>query len=196
LASSSPRRVELLARVGLKPDAIEPADIDESELKGELPRQLAKRLAEGKATKVAATNAGAFILAADTVVAVGRRILPKTETEEEVRACLALLSGRGHDVMTGLCVIGPTGKLVSRVVECRVTFKRLSHVETEGYVASGEWKGKAGGYGIQGQAGSFATDFSGSYTSIVGLPVHETIALLEGLGFPPSRRWPQSHIQQ
>ncbi len=189
LASSSPRRVDLLAMIGLRPDRIEPADIDETPRRDERPRQLALRLAREKAAKVAAGQSGAFILAADTVVGVGRRILPKTETEAEARACIDLLSGRAHDVFTGVAVVGPDGRMVSRVVACRVTFKRLSHIETEGYIASGEWRGKAGGYAIQGRAGAFASDVSGSYTAIIGLPVHETMQLLEGLGFPPTRRW-------
>ncbi|MDP3738739.1 MAG: Maf family nucleotide pyrophosphatase [Hyphomonadaceae bacterium] len=189
LASASPRRVELLDRVGLKPDFIQPADIDETPLKGEQPRVLAGRLAEGKAAVVAAAQPGAFILAADTVVGVGRRILPKTETEAEERECLRLLSGRSHDVFTGVAVIGPDGRKASRVVPCRVTFKRLSHDEIEGYLATGDWQGKAGGYAVQGRASAFVTHISGSYTSIVGLPLHETVALLEGLGFPATRRW-------
>jgi septum formation protein len=189
LASASPRRVELLGRIGLRPDAIHPAGIDETPLKDERPRDLALRLAERKAAAVVAAQPGAFILAADTVVGVGRRILPKTETEEEERDCLRLLSGRTHDVFTGVAVVGPDGRKTSRVVACRVTFKRLSHQETEGYVASGDWKGKAGGYAIQGPAGAFATWITGSYTTIIGLPLYETAAMLEGLGFPATRRW-------
>ncbi|RYY96414.1 MAG: septum formation inhibitor Maf, partial [Alphaproteobacteria bacterium] len=132
---------------------------------------------------------GDFILSADTVVAVGRRMLPKAETEAEARACLELLSGRAHDVLTGIAVLAPDGRQASRVVESRVSFKRLSHLELEGYVASGEWKGKAGGYGIQGIAASLVIEISGSYSSIVGLPLYETAALLEGLGYPVNRRW-------
>ena len=189
LASASPRRVELLGRVGVKPDIVAPADIDETPLRDERPRALALRLAEGKAAVMAPAYPGAFILAADTVVGVGRRILPKTETEAEERECLRLLSGRSHDVFTGVAVMGPDGRKASRVVACRVTFKRLSHAEVEGYVGHGDWRGKAGGYAVQTQAASFVTDISGSYTSIVGLPLYETVALLEGLGFPPTRRW-------
>jgi septum formation protein len=189
LASASPRRVELLGRIGIVPDAIHPADIDETPQRDERPRDLALRLAEQKAAAIVSAQPGAFILAADTVVGVGRRILPKTETEEEERDCLRLLSGRSHDVFTGVAVVAPGGRKASRVVPCRVTFKRLSHEETEGYVASGDWKGKAGGYAIQGPAGAFATYVAGSYTSIIGLPLNETVALLEGLGFPSSRRW-------
>jgi len=189
LASASPRRVELLGRVGIKPDLVAPADIDETPLRDERPRALALRLAEGKAAAVVAAHPGAFILAADTVVGVGRRILPKTETEAEERECLRLLSGRSHDVFTGVAVVGPDGRKASRVVACRVTFKRLSHAEVEGYVAYGDWRGKAGGYAVQTQAASFVAHVSGSYTTIVGLPLYETVALLEGLGFPPTRRW-------
>lgn len=189
LASASPRRVELLGRVGIKPDIVAPADIDETPLRDERPRALALRLAGGKAAAVVAAYPGAFILAADTVVGVGRRILPKAETEAEERECLRLLSGRSHDVFTGVAVVGPDGRTASRVVACRVTFKRLSHAEVEGYVAHGDWRGKAGGYAVQTQAASFVADVSGSYTTIVGLPLYETIALLEGLGFPPTRRW-------
>jgi septum formation protein len=189
LASASPRRVELLSRIGIKPDIVAPADIDETPLRNERPRALALRLAEGKAAAVASTYPGTFILAADTVVGVGRRILPKTETEPEERECLRLLSGRSHDVFTGVAVIGPDGRKASRIVACRVTFKRMSHSEIEGYVAHGDWRGKAGGYAVQTQAASFVTNISGSYTAIVGLPLYESVALLEGLGFPPTLRW-------
>ena len=189
LASSSPRRVQLLAQIGLKPDAIQPADLDESELKDERPGALALRLAVAKGAAVAAGASGAFVLSADTVVGVGRRILPKAETEADVRHCLKLLSGRTHDVFTGVAVIAPDGRMASRVGACRVTFKRLSKEEIDGYVASGEWRGKAGGYGIQGQAEAFATDIAGSYSAIVGLPLYETASLLEGLGYPIGRRW-------
>jgi len=189
LASSSPRRVQLLAQIGLKPDAIQPADLDESELKDERPRALALRLAVAKGAAVAASTPGAFVLSADTVVGVGRRILPKAETEADVRHCLKLLSGRTHDVFTGVAVIAPDGRSAARIGACRVTFKRLSREEIDGYVASGEWRGKAGGYGIQGQAEAFTTDIAGSYSAIVGLPLYETASLLEGLGYPIGRRW-------
>jgi septum formation protein len=129
------------------------------------------------------------VLSADTVVAVGRRLLPKAETEDEARACLRLLSGRKHDVLTGVAVIAPDGRMASRVVEARVDFKRLSMQETEGYIRCGEWKGKAGGYGIQGRAGAFVIGIAGSYPAIVGLPLYETAAMLEGLGFPVAKRW-------
>jgi septum formation protein len=174
-----------LRQVGLEPDLIDPSQIGETELKGETPRRLAVRLALAKAQSVAQRHKDAFILSADTVVAVGRRVLPKAETEAEARACLALLSGRGHRVYTGLCVIAPDGRLAERLVETRLTFKRLSHSETEDYIRSGEWHGKAGGYGIQGRAGGFVIEIQGSYASVVGLPLYETLCLLEGLGYRP-----------
>jgi septum formation protein len=183
LASASPRRIELLARVGIVPDQVLPADIDEREQPGETPRRLALRLASEKAQAVAPRAEGAFILAADTVVAVGRRVLPKAETEAEARACLALLSGRSHRVFTGVAVIAPDGRLASRLVETRLTFKRLSPAERDHYLASDEWRGKAGGYGVQGRAAAFVIDQHGSYTSVVGLPLYETLCLLEGLGY-------------
>lgn len=189
LASASPRRLALLELVGLKPDLVAPADIDETPLKQERPRQLALRLAIEKGRAARAKQKDGYILSADTVVACGRRILPKTETEEEVRACLELLSGRAHDVLTGVAVLAPDGREASRVVETRVTMKRLSHQETEGYIASGEWRGKAGGYGIQGHAGAFISNLAGSYPSVMGLPLFETVGLLEGLGYPVGVRW-------
>lgn len=189
LASASPRRLDLLRQIGLVPDRVEPADIDETPLRDERPRQLALRLAIGKGQAAKARLSGHFVLSADTVVAVGRRILPKAETEAEARACLSLLSGRKHDVLTGVAVIAPDGRMASRVVAARVDFKRLSPVEVGGYIASGEWRGKAGGYAIQGQAGSFVIAIAGSYSAIVGLPLYETAAMLEGLGYHPARRW-------
>jgi septum formation protein len=171
LASASPRRVQLLAQIGLKPDAVRPPDLDETELKDESPRALALRLAIAKGEVVAALETGAFVLSADTVVGIGRRILPKAETEADVRHCFKLLSGRTHDVFTGVALVAPDGRRASRVGACRVTFKRLSHAEIEGYVASGEWKGKAGGYGIQGQSEAFVTGLQGSYSAVVGLPL-------------------------
>lgn len=187
LASASPRRLDLLRQVGLVPDLVDPADIDESPLRQETPRRLAVRLACGKAQAAAARHSGAFIIAADTVVAVGRRVLPKAETEDQARYCLDLLSGRGHRVYSGLCVMGPDGRQSNRLVETRLTFKRLSRAETEAYIAGGEWHGKAGGYGIQGRAGGFVIELQGSYPSVVGLPLYETLCLLEGLGWssPP-----------
>ncbi len=189
LASASPRRLALLQQIGLTPDEIVPAEMDESALRGERPRQLALRLAVEKGRSVVARTAPAFILSADTVVAVGRRMLPKAEQESEARACLSRLSGRSHDVLTAISVQAPDGRSAQRVVESRVTFKRLSHVEMEAYIASGEWRGKAGGYAIQGFAAAFVSEISGSYSAIVGLPLHETAALLEGLGYPVVRRW-------
>ncbi len=189
LASASPRRLALLKQIGLEPDLVAPAEIDETPLKQERPRQLALRLAVAKGRTAKAAHGGDFVLSADTVVACGRRILPKAETEEQTRFCLRLLSGRAHDVLTGVALMAPDGREASRVAESRVTFKRLSRDEMEGYVASGEWRGKAGGYAIQGLAGGLITDISGSYSAIVGLPLYETICLLEGLGHPVQRRW-------
>ncbi|MEY3260820.1 MAG: septum formation protein Maf [Pseudomonadota bacterium] len=186
LASASPRRLDLLRQVGIAPDRIDPADIDETPLAKETPRLLALRLARGKAMAAASRNAGAFVIGADTVVAVGRRVLPKAETEAQARHCLGLLSGRGHRVMTGLCVLAPDGRRAERLVETRLTFKRLSKDEVETYIASGEWQGKAGGYAIQGRAGGFVIELQGSYPSVVGLPLYETLCLLEGLGFRPT----------
>jgi septum formation protein len=189
LASASPRRLALLELIGLTPDLVAPADIDESERKDERPRQLALRLAVEKGRAARAMQPDDYILSADTVVACGRRILPKAETEQQARDCLKLLSGRGHDVLTGVAVLAPDGREASRVVETRVTFKRLTLAETEGYIASGEWRGKAGGYGIQGRAGALVRDIAGSYPSVMGLPLYETVNLLEGLGYPVGRRW-------
>lgn len=183
LASASPRRLELLRQVGIEPDGVEPADIDETPRKDETPRRLADRLARGKAAAAAARRPDATVLAADTVVAVGRRLLEKAADEAEARRFLALLSGRAHKVLTGVCVISPDGRTAARVVEARVRFKRLSDAEIEGYVRSGEWRGKAGGYGVQGRAGAFVLEIVGSYTAIVGLPLYDTVALLEGAGW-------------
>jgi septum formation protein len=183
LASASPRRLDLLAQVGVTPDRVDPADIDETPLRDETPRRHALRLAQEKARAVAARAPGDFVLAADTVVAVGRRILPKAETQADVLYCLKLLSGRNHKVFTGVTLIAPDGREGSRLVETKVGFKRLSDAERDAYVASGEWKGKAGGYGVQGVAGGFITDLQGSYPSVVGLPLYETLNLLHGLGY-------------
>jgi septum formation protein len=190
LASSSPRRLQLLDQAGLTPDAVLAADIDETPRKGELPRDLALRLARAKAEAASSkAEERSFLLAADTVVAVGRRILPKAENPDEAETCLTLLSGRAHRVYTAVCLITPEGKRRERVVESRVRFKRLSRAEIAAYLASGEWRGKAGAYAIQGLAGSFALGIIGSYTGIVGLPLYETICLLEGEGFPVRRTW-------
>lgn len=178
LASASARRLALLAQIGITPDEVIAADVDETPLKGETPRLLAIRLARAKALAVTAPNA--LVLAADTVVAVGRRVLPKAETEADARACLDLLSGRGHRVYTGVAVKAPGGALRQRLVETRVTFKRLTPAEIEIYVASGEWMGKAGGYAVQGLAGRYIISIIGSYSSVVGLPLYETALLLEG----------------
>ena len=183
LASASPRRLALLVQIGIEPDAVRPADLDEEPQKGELPRLHAIRLAEEKAKVVAALEPGAFILAADTVVACGRRILPKAMSEEDARYCLTLLSGRAHRVYTAVALIDPEGRLRQRLSETRVHFKRLSDAELEAYVASGEWRGKAGGYAIQGHAGSFVRSLNGSYSGVVGLPLFEVKALLEGANF-------------
>ncbi len=180
LASASPRRRELLARMGIVPDAIVPADIDEEPRKGEIPKPHALRLALGKAQEVAPKHKDAFILSADTVVGVGRRILPKAENVNTAKYCLDLLSGRAHRVFTGICLITPDGRETSRVVETRLKMKRLSNIEIALYLDSGEWDGKAGGYGIQGLAGAFISHISGSYSNVVGLPVYETRNMLIG----------------
>ncbi|PIW27336.1 MAG: septum formation inhibitor Maf [Rhodobacterales bacterium CG15_BIG_FIL_POST_REV_8_21_14_020_59_13] len=182
LASASPRRLELLRRIGVEPDEVRPADIDESEIPGETPRQLAERLARSKAAAIEASDA--IVLGSDTVVSVGRRILPKTEDEKDARKCLALLSGRGHRVWTGVALTAPDGRMASRLVETRVTFKRLSDDEINAYIASGEWKGKAGGYGIQGMAEAFVMRLAGSYSGVMGLPLYETANLLRGFDCP------------
>ena len=184
LASASPRRKDLLAQIGISPDVIHPADLDETPGPGELPRVYAQRLAIEKAQAVATRFEGRIILAADTVVAVGRRILPKTETVAEARSCLELLSGRAHKVLTAIAVMDASGRLTHRVVVTRVKMKRLTEDEISVYIASGEWQGKAGGYGIQGIAAAFISDISGSYTGVVGLPLFETRNLLMGAGYP------------
>src|SRR5215831_14422135 len=195
LASGSPRRVGLINQAGIEPDALRPADIDETPLHGELPRVCANRLAYAKATAALAGIGtdddvyGAFILAADTVVAVGRRILPKPELVDEAAQCLRLLSGRSHRVYTAVCLITPKRKYRQRVVETRVRFKRLSNEDIESYLASGEWRGKAGGYAVQGFAGTFIIKMVGSYTNVVGLPLYETVSLLAGEGFPIHQGW-------
>jgi len=188
LASASPRRLALLQQIGVIPDDVAPADADETPGRKEPPRRLAMRLAVAKGKAVASRFAGAYILSADTVVATGRRVLPKPDTEEEARACLSRLSGRSHDVLTGVALRAPDGRSASRLVESRVTFKRLSDEEVDAYIASTEWRGKAGGYAIQGRAGAFITSIAGSYSAIVGLPLFETAALLEGLGY--RKRYP------
>jgi septum formation protein len=183
LASASPRRLDLLRQIGLQPDAVEAAEVDETPLKDETPRLLATRLAAAKADHVAARNAGSHVLGADTVVALGRRVLPKAESQAEVRECLELLSGRAHRVLTGICAIGPDGRRVGRLVESRLHFKRLTPSEVDGYVGCGEGLGKAGGYAIQGRAGGFVIALQGSYSGVVGLPLYEVANLLTGLGY-------------
>jgi len=172
-----------LRQVGVEPARVVATDIDEGLLKDETPRIHAVRLALAKARAGAAAVPGAFVMGADTVVAVGRRVLPKAETQKEARDCLKLLSGRAHKVLTAVAVIAPDGRCASRLVETRVRFKRLTAQETEAYLESDEWRGKAGGYGVQGRAGAFVTDLAGSYAAVVGLPLYETLSLLQGLGW-------------
>jgi septum formation protein len=185
LASASPRRLDLLRQIGLAPDHIDPADIDESPMKGETPRLLAARLARLKTEAAAARWPQAFVLGADTVVAVGRRVLGKAEGEDEARAWLGLLSGRAHRVITAVAVAAPDGRQAARVSEARLRFKRLAPREIDAYLASGEWRGKAGAYAVQGRAGAFVIALQGSYSAVVGLPLYETAMLLEGLGWRP-----------
>jgi septum formation protein len=183
LASASPRRLDLLAQIGVVPDLVDPADVDETPLPRELPGPHALRLAEAKAKSVALRHPGAFVLAADTVVACGRRILPKAEQDGQAKFCLGLLSGRRHRVLGGICLMAPDGRLVKRLVTTTVTFKCLDQMEKDAYLASGEWHGKAGGYAIQGRAAIFVRHLSGSYSNVVGLALHETYGLLHGFGY-------------
>lgn len=195
LASASPRRLALLQQIGLEPAHLIPADIDETPKKHETPRALAQRLAREKAETVLQVTtatpemASGIVLAADTVVSVGRRILPKAELTDQALSCLSLLSGRGHRVYTGVAVAEPGGKLRTKLVETRVRFKRLSRVEMDSYISSGEWRGKAGGYAIQGLAGSFVVKLTGSYPAVVGLPLTETVNLLQSAGYPVHKGW-------
>ncbi|POF32204.1 Maf-like protein [Roseibium marinum] len=195
LASASPRRLALLQQIGLEPDHLLPADIDETPKKHETPRALALRLARSKAEAVRQTVDASdslrdsVVLAADTVVAVGRRALPKAELTDQALMCLSLLSGRGHRVFTGVAVAEANGKVRSKLVETRVRFKRLSRKDMDDYVASGEWRGKAGGYAIQGLAGSFVVKLVGSYPAVVGLPLVETAYLLAAAGYPVHKGW-------
>ena len=182
LASASPRRLALLAQIGIVPDRVVSTDIDESVLPDELPRGHAQRLARAKAAAVDAAED--YVLAADTVVAMGRRILPKTETEAEARRCLLLLSGRRHRVLTSVALRTPDGRLGGRLVQSVVGFPRLTERQVVAYLASEEWRGKAGGYAIQGRAAAFVRFLSGSYSNVVGLPLFETAQLLRGLGWP------------
>ncbi|HAX90587.1 MAG TPA: septum formation protein Maf [Rhodospirillaceae bacterium] len=182
LASSSPRRLSLLADIGIVPDRVLPADIDESPLKGEVPRAMAKRLAFEKGAFVATANPDALVLSADTVVAVGRRVLPKAETPDDVRRFLQLMSGRRHRVFTAVALFRPHGKPLQKCSESIVTFKLLSEAEIEDYCASGEGIGKAGGYAIQGRAACLIRAMAGSYSGIVGLPLFEVAQLLKSAG--------------
>ena len=190
LASASPRRLELLRQLGIVPDRVDPADIDETPAAGELPAAHVVRLAEAKARTVQPRHPGAFILAADTIVtAAGRRILPKAEDEATARACLTLLSGRRHRVYGGVALMTPAGETTIRRVVTQVAFKRLSKTELDAYLATGEWHGKAGGYAIQGLAGTFVVKMVGSYSNVVGLPLYETLSLLSGEGYPVHFGW-------
>ena len=183
LASASPRRVDLLARIGVVPDAVVPAEVDESVPKGELPRVHALRLAVEKAEAVARHHADALVLAADTVVAVGRRILPKVEDEATLRACMALLSGRRHRVLTGVALAAPGAPTRTRLVETMIAMKRLSAKEVDFYASHGEWRGKAGGYALQGYGEVYVRHIAGSYSNVVGLPLAETRLLLKAAGY-------------
>ena len=183
LASASPRRLDLLNEAGITPDHIIPADIDETELKGELPRPYVARMATEKARKIAADHKDSFILAADTTVTLGRRILQKPADDAESLQFLNLMSGRRHKVIGGICLITPQGHEITRVCETVVQFKVLSDKEKRDYVASKEWEGKAGGYGIQGKAAAFIPFLSGSYSNVVGLSLYDTMQILEGNGF-------------
>jgi septum formation protein len=195
LASASPRRLALLNQIGIEPEHLVPAHIDETPEKNELPRKLAQRLADQKAihaqhkARTSGIADNAIVLSADTVVAVGRRILPKAEMMEEASECLRQLSGRAHRVYTGVSLLTPSGRMRRRLVESRVRFKRLSAREMESYLASAEWRDKAGGYAIQGIAGAFVIKLVGSYSAVVGLPLHETVSLLAGEGYPVHFNW-------
>lgn len=189
LASASPRRRDLLDQIGIRPAEIHAAELDETPHKGELPRTLAARLSQAKARAVAQQRHDALVLAADTVVALGRRILPKAESDAEVRHCLDLLSGRRHRVLTGLCLIHPDGRAVSRTVESILRFRRLDDAEIAAYLRCGEGLGKAGGYAIQGRAAMFVAWLGGSYSNVVGLPLAETAQMLRGFGYP---LWPEN----
>lgn len=183
LASASPRRLALLEQADIVPDQVIPAAIDETPLKGELPRDLAQRLAREKALAVAGAHPGAYVLAADTVVACGRRVLEKAQDEAEERRFLTLLSGRRHRVIGGMALQCPDGRLLCRTVETIVQFKKLTNAEIDSYIATGDWQGKAGGYGIQGRAEIFVKFIRGSYSNVVGLSLYDTIQLLRGSGY-------------
>jgi septum formation protein len=183
LASASPRRLDLLRQIGIAPSKVEPAEIDETPAKAELPAQYAKRIAAAKLAAVAPRHAGSFVLAADTVVACGRRILPKAEDATTARRCLELLSGRRHHVLGAIAIAAPDGRRIERLVDTSVIFKRLSEPEIAAYVAAGDWHGKAGGYAVQGKAAIFVRALSGSYSNVVGLSLYDVAAMLTGLGF-------------
>lgn len=183
LASASPRRLQLLKQIGIKCKQVIAADIDETPLHKESPKNLAKRLAEEKAKKVAQTNKDTFIIAADTVVACGNRILPKAEEEDQARTCLKLISGRRHHVYGGICVITDENKVISRVRDTTVKFKRLTHQEIEHYIQGKEWQGKAGGYAIQGLAAGYVESINGSYSNVVGLSLYDILQIMNGNGF-------------
>jgi septum formation protein len=185
LASASPRRLDLLRQVAIEPDRVAPADLDEAPRARETPRQLALRLAEGKAQVVAAREPGAYVLAADTVVALGRRVFGKPESEGEARRMIERLSGRFHRVLTAVAVAAPDGRMASRLSESRLAFKRLTPAELDALIECGEWRGVAGGYRIQGRAAAAIHTLQGSYSGVVGLPLYETLSLLGGLGY----RW-------
>ncbi len=183
LASASPRRLDLLRQIGIEPDLVDPQDIDESPLRDETVRRLVDRLARGKAASAAARHPQAFILAADTLVAVGRRILAKPVDAGEAAGMLRLLSGRAHKVLTGVAAAAPDGRMAARVSETRLHFKRLTVQEIDAFLASEEWRDASGGYKIHQRAGGFVTALQGSYSGVIGLPLYEAVALLEGLGF-------------
>src|SRR5262245_12420186 len=180
LASASPRRLDLLRQIGIVPEAVDPAHLDENPLKDETPAQHAARLARAKADAVASRHSGKLVLAADTVVACGRRILPKAETAAQAKTCLTLLSGRRHRVLGGIAVVRPDGTRAARLVTTVVIMKRLTPAEIAAYLASGEWQGKAGGYAIQGRAGAFVRAINGSYSNVVGLDLHTAANLIGG----------------
>jgi septum formation protein len=200
LASASPRRLVLLEQAGLAPDLLFPSDIDETPQRREAPRRLALRLATSKAdtarraTLVKAIGEPVFVLAADTVVGLGRRALPKATTPEEALDCLRLLSGRSHWVYSAVTVVDPAGKSHVRCVETKVRFKRLSQQDIQTYITSDEWRGKAGGYAIQGRAGAFVRYLAGSHSAVVGLPLYETVHLLEGAGYPVHAIWKEQPV--
>jgi septum formation protein len=195
LASASARRVALLDRIGLAPDLLNPADVDETPGRRETPRRLSIRLAEEKAEKarkdplVKGLDGQVFVLAADTVVGIGRRCLPKADIKEDADDCLALLSGRSHWVYSSVCLIDHKGRKSTRCSETKVRFKRLSREDVRTYLACEEWRGKAGGYAIQGRAEAFVRFIKGSYSGVMGLPLHETVSLLEGAGYPIHKIW-------